>query len=95
MIADRVRALRRLAGISSSELDLLAGLSRSYARQIEGATKSNPTIQTLRSIATVFGCSLGYLGDGEGRAPPKEAVLKAIARARKRQAAREKKQEQK
>ena len=73
-----------MAGISSSELDSLAGLSVGYAGQIESGKKANLTVDTLGAVAAVFGRKAAYLL-GEGRRPSKRAVERAVAQARRKQ----------
>lgn len=64
------------------ELDRLAGISEGMASQIIGGSASNPTVSTLRGLAGVLGCSVGWLSDGEGDAPSKREVSEAVAIAR-------------
>lgn len=72
---------------SLRELDRLADMGEGLASQIIGGYAINPTIATLRGYADVFGCTVGWLGAGEGTAPGKGAVIAAVQEARRRAAA--------
>jgi transcriptional regulator with XRE-family HTH domain len=85
----RVAALRLLAtsadgnaAISCSELDRLAQLHRGHTWQIEQGKAENPKADTVRALATVTGCTVGWLLAGEGDAPTADEVREAVARAR-------------
>jgi transcriptional regulator with XRE-family HTH domain len=81
--------------ITCNEIDRAAGLTRGHTWQIEeGAaaiargdsspwegTATNPKADTVRKLAKVFGCSVGYLLEGEGERPAPEAVRAAYANA--------------
>lgn len=81
---ERLAALRRIAGLGTLETDQLAGLSRGYTGRIESsAGRKNISLDTLRAICGVFGCSVGYLVDGEGKPPSEAQIKKAVAKARR------------
>lgn len=67
---------------SLRELDRLAGVGEGLASQIVGERATNPTIATLRGLAGVLGCSVGWLSDGEGAGPVKAQVVRAVKAAR-------------
>lgn len=58
----RMRALRKLHGISQESLALSADIDRTYISQIERGV-GNPSILVLLRISTVFKISLSELFD--------------------------------
>lgn len=52
-IGGRIRAIRQLRGLSSTELARAAGVSRGLISQIE-LDRANPSIETLRKIAAAL-----------------------------------------
>lgn len=81
--------------ITCAEVDRAAGLTRGHTWQIEegaaalarGAASpwegaaTNPKADTVRKLAKVFGCSVGYLLEGEGERPTAETIRTAYAAA--------------
>lgn len=62
----RVTALRRLVpDLAMRELDALAGLHAGHCWQIERGNRENPTRDTVRPLAAVFGVTAGFLIEGE------------------------------
>lgn len=62
----RVAALRNLVpGLAMRELDSLAGLHAGHCWQIERGNRENPTRDTVRPLAAVFGVTSGFLLEGE------------------------------
>ena len=84
MVADRLRRLREVAGLSQLMLGTLAGLAGSHVGAIERRSDDKVEVPTLRALARVLGCSVGFLAAGEGDAPNEETVKRAVARARRR-----------
>jgi transcriptional regulator with XRE-family HTH domain len=86
-LGDRIKSLRRHAGLTATQAGELAGLKgRGHVASFErGAT--GITGGTLARLADVFGVSLDWLYRGLGEAPTKLAVKKAVALARVRRAA--------
>lgn len=84
MLADRLVELRKLAGASSAEVDRLTELSVGYCAQIEGGKKKNPTVDTVKAIASILGSSFGYLAAGEGKPPSATKARRAFALAQRR-----------
>lgn len=74
--------MREIAGIPAIEAGPLAGLSPSYVGQIERGENPRPGLDSLVRLARVFGCTVGWLGAGEGEPPGREAVLRAVLDAR-------------
>lgn len=63
----RVAALRTLIpGLSQQRLDAIGGLHRGHTWQIEQGRRENSERETVEAIASVFGCSVGWLLVGEG-----------------------------
>ena len=83
MVADRLKRLREVAGLSQLGLGHLAGLAGSHVGAIE-RRRGDVEIPTLRALSRVLGCSIGYLAAGEGECPDESTVTRAVARARKR-----------
>lgn len=54
MIGERIKKLRLQHGISLTELAERAGIAKSYISSIERGLQSNPSIQVLEKIASVF-----------------------------------------
>lgn len=80
-IPERLQKLRARCGLSGRELGKLAGLSSSACSAIEKGT-GNYELKTLNPIASVLGCSLDYLVNGEGEPPNDEQLTAAVAAAR-------------
>ncbi|MFD3870073.1 helix-turn-helix domain-containing protein [Streptomyces sp. NPDC058623] len=56
VVGQRIRWTRRRAGLSLREVSDRSGLSKGYLSQVESG-RSNPTLNTLVRIATVFGAT--------------------------------------
>jgi XRE family transcriptional regulator of biofilm formation len=54
MIGERIKKLRLQHGMSLTELAERASIAKSYISSIERNLQSNPSIQVLEKIATVF-----------------------------------------
>lgn len=61
MIGDRVKQLRLEKRMSLSELAEQAGVAKSYLSSLERNLQSNPSIQFLEKIATVFNIPVDHL----------------------------------
>jgi XRE family transcriptional regulator, master regulator for biofilm formation len=61
MIGDRVKKLRLEKRMSLSELAEQAGVAKSYLSSLERNLQSNPSIQFLEKIATVFNVPVDHL----------------------------------
>lgn len=60
----RIGALRAcVPGLSQREVDALAGLHPSHVWNIERGLRENPTLNTLRPLARVFGVAVGWLAE--------------------------------
>jgi transcriptional regulator with XRE-family HTH domain len=79
-VAERLRHVRSLAGISAGKLGLISGLSRATVALLEsGARKPEGT--TVSALAAASGVSTDYLLNGTGPEPQENEVRAAIARA--------------
>jgi DNA-binding XRE family transcriptional regulator len=65
-IAERLKKLRRDAGLSQEDLAAKAGLSASTVEQIEQGKKPDPRMNTLRALAWALGVDYAALM-GEAR----------------------------
>lgn len=81
-IGSRVRELRTLVGITTRELDRLAGLVQGHTSAIEVGTRPRIEVGTAMGLATALGASLDWLLKGEGKAPSTAAVKRAVEAAR-------------
>lgn len=77
----RLRALRELAELDTRELDRLAKRGEGHVSMIETGRRVNPELATVKALADVLGCSLGWLLAGEGEAPTAGEVKAAVNRA--------------
>jgi DNA-binding XRE family transcriptional regulator len=64
-IADAVRRMRHISGLTQPQFAQHRGISVQALRQIESG-RGNPTVGTLDAIAKVFGLKTGFVPD---RAP--------------------------
>jgi transcriptional regulator with XRE-family HTH domain len=60
VVSQNIKRVRRQRGISLTELARQAGVARATLHQLEAGT-GNPTLETLNSIATLLGVTLGDL----------------------------------
>jgi DNA-binding XRE family transcriptional regulator len=59
-LADAVRRMRHLSGLTQPQFARHRGISVQALRQIESGT-GNPTVRTLDAIAGVFGLRVGFV----------------------------------
>ena len=64
-IADAVRRMRHLSGLTQPLFAKHRGISVQALRQIESGT-GNPTVRTLDAIAKIFGLRVGFVPDRRG-----------------------------
>lgn len=82
-IAERVKELREIAGLTPRALSILAGLNQSHVRLVEsGERGSNLGYETVHALARTLGASVEWLGSGEGEGPAPEHVRAAVEAAR-------------
>jgi transcriptional regulator with XRE-family HTH domain len=60
-IAQRLKELREIAGMSQQSLAVSAGLSVSLVSQIERGSRVDPRVSTITALATALGVSLDEL----------------------------------
>lgn len=56
-----LRHFRRAAGLTQAELAELVGTNRLIITQLETRPTSNPTLSTLRKLATALNCTVADL----------------------------------
>lgn len=91
-LGERLAYLRSLTDLKARALDRLVrgrALGTTYTRLVETGARPRINADLANRYAMVLGCSLDWLVRGEGRAPSKAAVLRAVAVAttRSREAA--------
>ena len=59
-LADAVRRMRHLSGLTQPEFARHRGISVQALRQIEFG-RGNPTVRTLDTVARVFGLRVGFI----------------------------------
>lgn len=69
VLGERIRSLRREAGLSQEDLGQSSGMSTSYISRLETG-EVNPTVEALSRIVRVFGLSIDTVLDAEGNAHP-------------------------
>lgn len=82
-LADRLREVRQLAGISARDASALAGLSPSHVALLETG-RHRATTDTASALARAFGVSIDWLVDGSGKPPTARAVRTSVEAARGR-----------
>jgi transcriptional regulator with XRE-family HTH domain len=82
---DRLRALRKEAGLTQMGLATAAGITLSAVTQMEAGKIGNPRLDTLKALARALGCTLDDLGQNDDQAePPAEATPEPAARKRRK-----------
>jgi len=81
-LAERLAYLRRCAEIGCREADRLAGTHRGFSAEVENGKRLNPKVESLGLLAELYGSPKGWLIAGEGKAPSKRAIARAIETAR-------------
>ena len=59
-LPEAVRAMRKISRLTQAEFAKHRGISLQSLKQIEAGT-ANPTVDTLRKIADVFGLEVGFV----------------------------------
>ena len=78
-IADRVKLLRELSGLSGAELGRRAKLSRATVPSLEAGRNEEPEVKTLSALAKLTSCDPGWLLTGVGSPPTEEQVKSAVS----------------
>lgn len=82
-LGDRLLYARSSAGISSRELDRLAGTVEGHASMIERGDRPRVEVDTADKLARALGLSLDWLVRGTGRKPARRRLVAAIRCARR------------
>ncbi len=69
----RVRDLRKRSGFKLKTFSAVSGISVSMLSQIERGA-GDPSLKTMRKIATALKCSVGFLVDGPARPSNNEPI---------------------
>jgi transcriptional regulator with XRE-family HTH domain len=69
-IKERLKELRKAAGLSQMELARVSGLSLSIITQLEQGRADDPKLSTLKALARALGCTLDDLGQNGGEETP-------------------------
>lgn len=79
---DRVRLARRHAGLSQAKLAQAIGVQRSAVSYWESPQGKNPSVDHLRTVATVTGVAFEWLATGRGKMQLSEdAMLDSVSAA--------------
>lgn len=78
-VAERVKFVRSLTGLSSNRLSSIAGLHRSTVRVLERGERKTGAASTLIALARVTGAPPDWLMTGMGSAPTRQSVKRAIS----------------
>ena len=63
-VAEAVRRMRQLSGLTQPQFAQHRGISVQALRQIESG-RGNPTVNTLNAVASVFGLRVGFVAKGD------------------------------
>ncbi len=63
MLAKNIKKLRKQHKLSQEQLAQKAGITYSTLIKLESGANKNPTIETVRRLASTFGVGLGKLVD--------------------------------
>ena len=79
---DRIRLARRHAGLSQAKLAEAIGVQRSAVSHWESPQGKNPSVDHLRTVATVTGVAFEWLATGRGKMQLSEdAMLDSVSAA--------------
>jgi DNA-binding XRE family transcriptional regulator len=68
-IAEAMKAMRKMTGLTQAEFAAHRGVSRRVIQDIERGT-GNPTVESLNSIAKLFGLQVGFVPIRRGELSP-------------------------
>lgn len=77
MSENNVKRLREQMGLRQADLAQLVGVSGAYISMIENGGRT-PTFDVARKMSDIFGCTVDYLLNNEGKAPDMEEYIVAI-----------------
>lgn len=81
--AKRAHYLRLAGGLLYSEADRLAGLTRGQSWQTEHRS-GEASVPVLRALSELYGATVGWIGNAEGKPPSVSAIKRAVTAARDR-----------
>jgi len=67
MLAENIKRFRKQLNLSQEELARKAGITYSTLIKLESGVNKNPTVKTLRQLASALGVSLDQLLEEEPR----------------------------
>lgn len=74
-LGEKIRTLRQATGLSQTQVAAKAGIDQGGLSKIERGLTTNLTLEMLRRIARVLGCSAAdLLGDEDKKSPRKAAA---------------------
>lgn len=76
-----------MAGLSSRQLSMLAGVAENFSAIIERGKAKAPSFGVISGFARVLGVSLDWLDRGQGPEPTREQIVAAVEAAQKARAA--------
>lgn len=74
---ERLRWLRETSGLTCAQVAELTGLNRTVVWSVETRT-GEPSVATARTLASLYGVTVGWLLNGEGRVPSARSVRAAV-----------------
>lgn len=75
-LADRLKWCRRVSGLTVSQLAKAADVSLAYPTHLETRRQTNPTLDSVRQIATALGIEAHWLAFGSGQKPSEAALMR-------------------
>lgn len=79
--SQQLRTARYAKRLTYDQLVEITDLSKSYLWQLENHPQSNPSIRTVKILATALGTSIDFLIDTEGTIPYDSSLDKAFITA--------------
>lgn len=85
-LGERIKRLRHLGSINSTELSEAAGMSRGMVSMLETGAVSDMTTANASALARCLGVSLAFLLTGEGPEPTARQIVEAFLTAKQAKA---------
>lgn len=86
-VGKRLTWVRETTGLSSREIDRLAGLTENHSRAIELNVRNHAQLSTIERIAQALNVQPAWLAFGDGERPDAEALFEFGERVRREKAA--------
>lgn len=83
-IGKRIKSLRKKSNLTIEQLADKSDISTTYLSDLENGEQDNPTVRTLRKIASTFNVSVSYLIEGQERPRSNKNFGKIVRRLRKK-----------